>query len=83
MLENKPPRNSWLQTHQNDDAGSGAAGSASGVSQRRHRIDRFADASKNSRRMPPFTASTVGGWRLRLLLLGLWNQPALRRSLSR
>jgi hypothetical protein len=74
MLESKPPRNSWPQTHQNDEVGSGAEDSASGLSRRSHRIDRFAHALKNSRRMPPLTATT-GGRQLRLLLLGLWNQP--------
>ena len=49
MLESNPPRNSRLQTHQDDEARGGAGnGFALGVKQNTHRIDRFAHALKNS-----------------------------------
>ena len=49
MQECNPPRNSWPQTHQDDGMGGEAdKGLASALKQRTHRIDRFADALKNS-----------------------------------
>jgi hypothetical protein len=48
-VETNPPRNSWLQTHQDDEAGGGAIESfAPGMETGTHRIDRFADALENS-----------------------------------
>src|SRR5450432_661495 len=82
MVETNPPRNSWPQTHQDDDSGGGAEDPASGLSRRRHRIDRFAHALKNSRRSPSFTATAGGGVELRLLWLGLRNQPGFAALLQ-
>jgi len=45
--ETNPPRNSWPQTHQ-DDEGRGAAEGGFASERKQHRIDRFAHASKNS-----------------------------------
>jgi hypothetical protein len=47
MQECNPPRNNWPQTHQDDGTGGGAENSFAS-SLKRHRIDRFAYASKNS-----------------------------------
>ncbi len=49
LVETNPPRNNWPQTHQDDGIGGEAdKGLASALKQGAHRIDRFADASKNS-----------------------------------
>src|SRR5205823_8042187 len=47
MQECNPPRNSWLQTHQDDEPRGGARdGLALGSKRTTHRIDRFAHALK-------------------------------------
>jgi hypothetical protein len=48
MQECNPPRNSWLQTHQNDETQGGAGDGPVLVLIHEHRIDRFAHASENS-----------------------------------
>jgi hypothetical protein len=82
MQECNPPRNSWLQTHQDDGARGGARnGFARGVKRRPHRIGRFAHAFKTQSvrlpRVPGALARASSGW------LGNGIKPALRRSLSR
>ena len=54
MQECNPPRNSWLQTHQDDEPRGGARdGLALGSKRTTHRIDRFAHALKTqSARLP-------------------------------
>jgi hypothetical protein len=42
MLESKPPRNSQLETHLDDERGRRPSG------RRSHRMDRFPDALENS-----------------------------------
>jgi len=83
MQECNPPRNSRLQTHQDDGARGGARnGFALGVKRTAHRIDRFAHALKTqTARLPrPLgalaRASSCDG-------SGSGIKPALRRSLSR
>jgi len=69
MQECNPPRNSWPQTHQDDGIGSGAEdGFVSRQQPGAHRIDRFADALKNSQRMLPFFTAVRGGSRMLCLL---------------
>jgi len=63
MQECNPPRNSWLQTHQYDEARGGVANSFAPDLRSTHRIDRFAHASKNSRRMVAFAATVRNGGR--------------------
>lgn len=59
MQECNPPRNSWLQTHQDDGTqGEARKGFALGFEKTPHRIDRFAHALKNSD-LP--LAASVGG----------------------
>jgi hypothetical protein len=49
LVETNPPRNSWLETHQDDEARGGAQfGSVPGCARTAHRIDRFRHAWKNS-----------------------------------
>jgi hypothetical protein len=48
MQECNPPRNSWLQTHQDDETRGGAGDGPVPVLTSEHRIDRFAHASENS-----------------------------------
>jgi hypothetical protein len=83
MLESNPPRNSRLQTHQDDGARGGACdGIAPCVKRTPHRIDRFAHALKTQ---------TVRLARLLGALArvsscccsGSGSKPALRRSLRR
>ena len=51
MQECNPPRNSWLQTHQDDGPQRGARKGFALVNKRPpHRIDRFAHALENSKR---------------------------------
>lgn len=83
MLESNPPRNSWLQTHQDDGPRGGARdGFVLGEERTPHRIDRFAHALKTQNvRLPrllgaPARESSCGG-------SGSGIKPALRRSLSR
>lgn len=82
MQECNPPRNSWLQTHQNDGSRGEAEGFVLGL-KIGHRIDRFAHALKTHNewfRLPRLFAaaadSVCGG-------SGAGSSPALRRSLSR
>jgi hypothetical protein len=82
MQECTPPRNSWLQTHQDDGPRGGAChGLALGV-KRTHRIDRFAHALKTqSVRLPrPLGALARESSGCDS---GIGIKPALRRSLSR
>jgi hypothetical protein len=83
MQECNPPRNSRLQTHQDDGTRGGARNDlALGVKKKTHRIDRFAHASKTQsvRLARPLGAlareSSCGG-------SGSGIRPALRRSFSR
>ncbi len=48
MQECNSPRNSWLQTRQDDETRGGAETSFVPVLKNEHRIDRFAHASENS-----------------------------------
>ena len=63
------PRNSWLQTHQNDETRGEAERGLAPNRKAEHRIDRFAHASKNSRRMATLAAIVRSGsgrcWMLR------------------
>jgi len=83
MQECNPPRNIWLQTHQDDGPRGGTRkGLALGVNRTAHRIDRFAHALKTqSVRLPrPLGALARESsccWS------GSGIKPALRRSLSR
>src|SRR3982751_6272178 len=54
-------RNSWLQTHQNDETRGGAEKGLAPNRKAEHRIDRFAHASRNSRRMATFAAIVGSG----------------------
>ena len=67
MQECNLPRNSWLQTHQDDGRRGEAQEGFSSVLKKRtaHRIDRFAHASKNSN---VALATTVLGDSPRVLL---------------
>src|SRR5579872_7508714 len=68
LLESTSPRNSGLQTRQDDGARGGARnGFALGVKRTPHRIDRFAHALKNSN---PLLAATARGASPRIVLLG-------------
>jgi hypothetical protein len=83
MQECNPPRNSWLQTHQDDGPRGGARdGFALGVKRTPHRIDRFAHALKTQTvRLPrPLGAPARVSSCCRS---GKGSKPALRRSLSR
>jgi hypothetical protein len=83
MQECNPPRNSWLQTHQDDGTRGGARnGLALGVKRTGHRIDRFAHALKTqSVRLPrPLGALARES---SCCDSGSGIKPALRRSLSR
>ena len=82
MLESNPPRNSRLQTHQDDGARGGARdGLALGVKRTPHRIDGFAHALKNSNR--PFAATARGvSPRVVLLLFGQRNQAGFAAFLK-
>lgn len=62
LQECNPPRNSWLQTHQDDGTRDGAGNGSVPVIAMEHRIDRFAHASENSDRKVPL-ATTIGGGR--------------------
>jgi hypothetical protein len=74
MQECNPPRNSRLQTHQDDGArGEARDGFALGVKRTPHRIDRFAHALKNSNGPLATTARGVSP-RLVLLLFRQRNQ---------
>src|SRR3954451_9564535 len=55
------PRNSWLQTHQDDETRGGAERGLAPNRKAEHRIDRFAHASRNSRRMATFAAIVGSG----------------------
>ncbi len=67
MQECTPPRNSWLQTHQDDGArGEAGNGFAFGVKRTPHRIDRFAHALENSNR--PLSATARGASPIVVLL---------------
>src|SRR3954447_18863164 len=82
------PRNSWLQTHQDDETRGGAErGLALGLAPNRkaeHRIDRFAHASKTHaewlRLLRLLGAAAIGS---ACCASGVGSSPALRRSLSR
>ena len=83
MQECNPPRNSWLQTHQDDGArGEAGRGFALGFVQGPYRIDRFAHALKTqSVRLPrPLGALARES---SCCDSGIGIKPALRRSLSR
>ena len=59
MQECNSPRNSWLQTHRDDEPRGGARnGLALGFKRTAHRIDRFAHALENSK--GPLAASAPG-----------------------
>ncbi len=84
MQECNPPRNSWLQTHQHDEARDGVRNSSVPNLRSTHRIGRFAHASKTHiewLRLPRlFGAAAVGSAGY---VSGAGSSPALRRSLSR
>ena len=83
MQECNPPRNSRLQTHQDDEARGGARnGFALGVKRTPHRIDRFAHALKTQTvrlPRPPGALARVSS----CCCSGRGIKPALRRSLRR
>ena len=84
MQECNPPRNSWLQTHQDDGTRGGARNSFASNLRSTHRIDRFAHASKTHiewLRLPRLFAAAAGG--SACCVSGAGSSPALRRSLSR
>ena len=83
LLESNSPRNSRLQTHQDDETrGEAVSGLALGLKRTPHRIDRFAHALKTQTfRLPrplgaPARCSSC-------CCSGSGIRPALRRSLSR
>ena len=83
MLECNPPRNSWLQTHQDDGSRGGARnGFALGVKRTPHRIDRFAHALENSNVRLPRPLGALAR-ESSCCCSGSGIKPALRRSLSR
>ena len=68
MQECNPPRNSWLQTHQDDGPHGGASnGFAVYLQKTPHRIDRFAHALENSNCPLAATARCVSRRAFRLL----------------
>jgi hypothetical protein len=81
LEECNPPRNSRSQTHPDDEARGGTSySSALGTKTTTHRMDRSADALKNSSRSLPFTATIRSGSRWNRQLRGLlifrpWQQP--------
>ena len=83
MQECNPPRNSWLQTHQNDETRGEAWRGLAPALERIDRIDRFAHASKTDAewfRLPRlFRVAEAGSF-----CCGSddGSSPALRRSLS-
>src|SRR5580765_6446157 len=82
LLESNPPRNSRLQTHQDDGSRGGAReGFALGVKRTPHRIDRFAHALENSN-VPLATTARGASPRFFLLLFGQWNQAGLASFLE-
>jgi hypothetical protein len=82
MQECNPPRNSWLQTHQDDGRRGGARnGFALDVKRTPHRIDRFAHAFKNSNRPLATTARGVSP-RIILLRFRQWNQAGFAAFLE-
>ena len=83
MQECNPPRNSWLQTHQDDGArGEARNDFALDVNRTTHRIDRFAHALKTqSVRLPRLLGALAR--ESSCCDSGMGINPALRRSLSR
>jgi hypothetical protein len=84
MQECNPPRNSWLQTHQNDETRGGAGKGLAPDLEFEHRIDRFAHTSKTHNewfRLPRlFSAAAAESV---CCGSGAGSKPALRRSLRR
>ncbi len=78
------PRNSWLQTHQDDETRGGAGRGLAPNHEAEHRIDRFAHASKTHaeglRLLRLFGAAAIGSG---CCASGVGSSPALRLSLSR
>src|SRR5437660_5770984 len=54
------PRNSWLQTHQDDETRGGAERGLAPNRKAEHRIDRFAHASKTRGRLAGCCCSAIG-----------------------
>jgi hypothetical protein len=83
MQECNPPRNSWLQTHQDDGTRGGARnGLALGFPRTTYRIDRFAHALKTQSVCFPRPLGALARESSRCCS-GSGINPALRRSLSR
>ena len=82
MQECNLPRNSWLQTHQDDGTrGEARRGFALGLKRTPHRIDRFAHALKNSN--VPFAATARGASpRVVLRRFRQWNQAGFATFLE-
>src|SRR3569832_2720285 len=83
MQECNSPRNSRLQTHQDDEPRGGARnGLALGSKRTTHRIDRFAHALKTqSARLPRLLGALAGESSCCCSARGI--KPAMRRSMSR